>query len=47
MRRVTAVVLAAVLAALAAGCGGERDRGVNRDRDRPRAGPPAEKDKAP
>jgi hypothetical protein len=42
--RVLAVLLASLLLA---GCGGDRDRGINRDRDRPkRAEPPKEKEKA-
>jgi hypothetical protein len=44
MRRLTRLVAAVLLAALAAGCGSEKDRGVNRDRDRPRA-PAATADK--
>jgi hypothetical protein len=47
MRRLTAVFLALVLAGLAAGCGGDKDRGVNRDRDRPRAAPTGDTGKGP
>jgi hypothetical protein len=36
-------VLAAFLAALALGCGGERDRGINRNKDRPQRDTPADK----
>jgi hypothetical protein len=33
-----AVVLAAVLAALAAGCNGSKEKGINKDRDKPQRG---------
>ena len=42
------LVFVLFVAALLAGCSGERDRNVNRDRDRPKsAGEKVEKDKAP
>jgi hypothetical protein len=37
MRRVLTALLAVLLALPAAGCGGERDKGINKDRDKPRA----------
>jgi hypothetical protein len=39
MKRVLALVLAAGLTAALAGCGGgDKDKGINKDRDKPRAG---------
>jgi hypothetical protein len=33
-------VVVLLASALLAGCGGDRDRGINRDRDRPKSGEP-------
>jgi hypothetical protein len=42
MRRLLIVVLAALLAVPLAGCNSDKDRGINKDRDQPRA-PASEK----
>jgi hypothetical protein len=37
------LLLGLVMVAGTAGCGSDRDRGINKDRDMPREGPPATK----
>ncbi len=39
MKRWLCILLAVVLAAVLPGCGGERDKGINKDRDKPRQAP--------
>jgi hypothetical protein len=39
MRRVLPLLCVALLAGLLSGCGGDRDKGINKDRDKPREGP--------
>jgi hypothetical protein len=43
MKRILWLLLAVLLAGAPAGCAGEKDRGINKDKDRPReqATPPA------
>jgi uncharacterized lipoprotein len=36
MRRILALILASALLITAAGCSGERNKGVNKDKDRPK-----------
>jgi hypothetical protein len=38
MRRLCAVLTATLLLCLTAGCGGDKEKGQNRDKDKPRAG---------
>jgi hypothetical protein len=42
MRFLRCVLLAVVMCALIAGCGGDKERGVNSGRDRPKAADKAE-----
>jgi predicted small lipoprotein YifL len=37
MKRLTFVLLAALLAVSLAGCGNDKEKGINKDRDMPRA----------
>jgi hypothetical protein len=38
MKRILAVLLAGALACALAGCGSDKDKGINKDRDKPRSG---------
>jgi hypothetical protein len=38
-RWVTLLLAAVILAGLGSGCGGDRDKDINRDKDRPKAAP--------
>ncbi len=40
LRRILSMLLLISLGIAATGCGMEQNRGVNKDRDRPREGPP-------
>jgi hypothetical protein len=40
MKRFLCVLLALVLAGTLSGCGGDRHKGINKDRDKPREAPP-------
>jgi hypothetical protein len=40
MKRILCALLALVLAGTLSGCGGEHDKGINKDRDKPREAPP-------
>ncbi len=41
-KRLVALVLAVLVAALVPGCGGDKDKGINKERDRPK---PVDRDK--
>jgi hypothetical protein len=38
MRKMLAMLMAALMLCLAAGCGSDKEKGQNRDKDKPRAG---------
>ena len=38
MRRLLAILTALLVLGLAAGCGNDKEKGMNRDKDKPRAG---------
>jgi len=38
MKRLTRLLVILCLAGLLAGCGGEKEKGINKDRDQPRSG---------
>jgi hypothetical protein len=40
MKRLLCVLLALILAAPLSGCGGDKDKGINKDKDKPRQAPP-------
>jgi hypothetical protein len=39
MKRLLCLVLAVVLAAVLPGCGSDREKGINKDKDKPREAP--------
>jgi hypothetical protein len=39
MKRLTSFLLALLLPVLILGCSGDKDKGINKDRDKPRPGP--------
>jgi hypothetical protein len=38
LKRLSVIVLAVLLAGFSAGCGGDKDKGINKNKDKPRAG---------
>jgi hypothetical protein len=45
MKRLTVLLLAALLSSLLAGCNSDKDKGVNKNKDLPRQPPPTSKEK--
>jgi hypothetical protein len=43
MKRLLSLLLMLVLVGVLTGCGGDRDKGINKDRDKPRETPAASK----
>jgi hypothetical protein len=41
MKRLLNILVVLLLAGVTGGCGGERDKGINKDKDLPREGPTA------
>jgi hypothetical protein len=38
LKKLSVIVLAVLLASFSAGCGGDKDKGINKNKDKPRAG---------